>query len=84
MELLISDESDSVLHGRAHVCSLVHAPIGDELLAQRLVVERVGGGEGLHLRGIQAALPERALGDIALKVMGGRIAAQICSDDGGR
>eukprot|EP00966_Prymnesium_polylepis_P328114 7383926-Prymnesium_polylepis.1 len=77
VELLLASEAHPVAHLAAHVCPLVDAPVPDEVLVERLRVERVGRGELLHLGGVERALPERNLGDVALEVVRRRVPAQV-------
>mmetsp|Transcript_2851 Transcript_2851/g.5936 ORF Transcript_2851/g.5936 Transcript_2851/m.5936 type:complete len:251 (-) Transcript_2851:662-1414(-) len=53
MKLLLADEAHIVAHRRRQVSTLIHAPVADQIFAQRLRVQRVRRGERFDLRGIE-------------------------------
>ena len=82
VELLLPREAHAVTDLRLRVRPLVDAPVADEVFGERLARERVGVGEGLDLRGIERALPQRDLRDVPLEVVRRRVAAEVGTDDG--
>mmetsp|Transcript_33996 Transcript_33996/g.109162 ORF Transcript_33996/g.109162 Transcript_33996/m.109162 type:complete len:395 (+) Transcript_33996:1715-2899(+) len=80
VELLLADQPHRILDWRAQALALVHAPVANQVLGECLVGEGIGRGERLDLRRVERALPERALRDVALKVVRRRVATQVCAE----